>query len=166
MEVILLERSEDTKFEPITKIEYNNTYTHTITDFSFGNIPKSIIIQLYKDGRVFSHIIESWLATNYPLIHIKGCKKHDHIDNNNENIKYDQKTFTKGGCKFMPSNMIGEGRTFNKEIFEEKAKKLIYIIVSNINFPEIKIKFVRGIDLIVDYPNGVIPLKDFNKFFN
>ncbi len=66
----------------------------------------------------------------------------------------------------MPSNMIGEGRTFNKEIFEEKAKKLIYIIVSNINFPEIKIKFMRGIDLIVDYPSGIIPLKEFNKFFN
>ena len=62
--------------------------------------------------------------------------------------------------------MIGEGRTFNKEIFEEKAKKLIYIIVSNCNFPEIKIKFVRGIDLIIDYPKGVIPLKDLDKFFN
>ena len=66
----------------------------------------------------------------------------------------------------MPSNMIGEGRTFNKEIFEEKAKKLIYIIVSNVNFPEIKIKFVKGIEIIVQYPTGVIPLKDFDKFFN
>ena len=66
----------------------------------------------------------------------------------------------------MPSNMIGEGRKFNKELFEEKAKNLIYIIVSNIDFPEIKIKFVRGVDLIIDYPKGVIPLKDLNKFFN
>ena len=66
----------------------------------------------------------------------------------------------------MPSNMIGEGRKFNKEIFEEKAKKLIYIIVSNINFPEIKIKFVRGDDLIIDYPDGQIPFKDFDKIFN
>lgn len=62
--------------------------------------------------------------------------------------------------------MIGEGRTFNKEIFEEKAKKLIYIIVSNIHFPEIKIKFVKGSDLIVDYPSGIIPSKDFVKFFD
>ncbi len=147
-------------------IEYGVTYTHTIDEFSFGNIPQSVIIETYKDGRAFSHFIEPWLAINYPLIHIKGCKKHDHVDISDENIKYDQKTFTKGGCKFMPSNMIGEGRTFNKEIFEEKAKKLIYIIVSNINFPEIKIKFVKGIDLIIEYPTGVIPLKDFNKFFN
>jgi hypothetical protein len=147
-------------------IKYGITYSHILEEFSFGNIPKSEIIETYKDGRAFSHFIEPWLAMNYPLKHIKGCKKHDHVDMNDENIKYDQKTFTKRGCKFMPSNMIGEGRTFNKEIFEEKAKKLIYIIVSNINFPEIKIKFMRGIDLIVDYPSGIIPLKEFNKFFN
>ena len=66
----------------------------------------------------------------------------------------------------MPSNMIGEGRSFNKEVFEEKAKQLIYIIVSNVSFPEIKIKFVKGVVLIVDYPTGVIPSKDFVKFFN
>ena len=106
------------------------------------------------------------MAINYPLIHVKGCKKYDHTDINDENIKYDQKTFTARGCKFMPSNMIGEGRIFNKDIFEEKAKKLIYIIVSNVNFPEIKIKFVKGIDLIVYYPTGFIPLKDSVKFFN
>ena len=152
--------------EQKTTIEYNTTFTHTLEEFSFGNIPKSIIIETFKDGRAFSHFIEPWLAVNYPLTHIKGCKKHDHVDINDENIKYDQKTFTKLGCKFMPSNMIGEGRAFNKDVFEEKAKKLIYIIVSNINFPEIKIKFVKGIDLIVDYPTGVIPSKDFSKFFN
>ena len=150
----------------VETIEYGKTYVHLIDGFGFGNLPSSIIIDIYKDGRPFSHFIEPWLAINYPLIHVKGCKKYDHTDINDENIKYDQKTFTSGGCKFMPSNMIGEGRKFNKELFEEKAKKLIYIIVSNIDFPEIKIKFVRGVDLIIDYPKGVIQLKDLNKFFN
>ena len=105
MEVTPLERIEETVLEPITKIEYNNTYTHIIQEFGFGNIPKSIIIEIYKDGRGFSHLIEPWLATNYPLIHIKGCKQYDFVDSINENIKYEQKTFTKGGCKIMPSNM-------------------------------------------------------------
>jgi hypothetical protein len=155
------------KIEQSEPIEYGKTYTHVIDGFGFGNLQSSTIIEIYKDGRPFSHFIEPWLAINYPsLVHVKGCKKYDHTDIADENIKYDQKTFTSGGCKFMPSNMIGEGRTFNKEIFEEKAKKLIYIIVSNCNFPEIKIKFVRGIDLIIDYPKGVIPLKDLDKFFN
>ena len=155
------------KIEQSEPIEYGKTYTNVIDGFGFGNLQSSTIIEIYKDGRPFSHFIEPWLAINYPsLVHVKGCKKYDHTDIADENIKYDQKTFTSGGCKFMPSNMIGEGRTFNKEIFEEKAKKLIYIIVSNCNFPEIKIKFVRGIDLIIDYPKGVIPLKDLDKFFN
>jgi hypothetical protein len=149
-----------------TSIELNETMVHVIEDFSFGNLPKSAIIEIYKDGRAFSHFIEPWLAENYPLNHVKGCKKYDHTDLNDANVKYDQKTFTARGCKFMPSNMIGEGRSFNKEVFEEKAKELIYIIVSNVNFPEIKIKFVKGIDLIVDYPTGAIPSKDFVKFFN
>ena len=154
------------EFVETNNIIYNTTFTHIIDNFSFGNLPQSEIINIFTDGRPFSHFIESWLAINYPLIHIKGCKKYDHTDINDENIKYDQKTFTARGCKFMPSNMIGEGRKFDKEKFEEKAKKLIYIIVSNVNFPEIKIKFVKGIDLIINYPKGEISLKDFNKFFN
>jgi len=145
-------------------IIHNEVFTHTIEGIRFGNIPTTHLGDIFKDGRAFSHLIEPWIALNYPLTHITGCKQHDFVDS--ENIKYDQKTFTKGGCNFMPSNMIGEGRNFNKEVFEEKASKLIYIIVSNIHFPEIKIKFIKGIDLIVDYPNGKIPLKDFDKFFN
>ena len=152
---------------PTQEIELNKTYTHVLSNCGFDCLSPKILQQIFKDGRAFSHFIEPWLAINYPLIHITGCKKYDHTDINDENIKYDQKTFTKkGGCNFMPSNMIGEGRKFNKEIFEEKAKQLIYIIVSNVNFPEIKIKFVKGVDLIVDYPTGKIPSKDLVKFFD
>lgn len=147
-------------------IVYNKTFLHVIEQFTFGNIPTQSIIDILHDGRAFSHFIEPWLAINYPLTHVKGCKSYDHTDLHDESIKYDQKTFTARGCKFMPSNMIGEGRKFDQAIFEEKAKKLIYIIVSNINFPEIKIKFVKGVDLIIDYPKGIIPSKDFVKFFN
>ena len=156
----------ETETEKFT-IQYDKTITHIIENYGFGNLPKEAVANQYKDGRYFSHIIELWLSENYPILkHVKGCKKYDHVNIEDENIKYDQKTFTSGGCKFMPSNMIGEGRVFNLEVFQEKAKKLIYIIVSNIHFPEIKIKFVRGFDLIIQYPKGVIPLKDFDKFFN
>ena len=151
----------------MNRIIPNTTFTHIIENYNFGNLPQSALIEIYKDGRAFSHFIECWLAINYTdLVHVKGCKKHDHIDVIDENIKYDQKTFTKGGCKFMPSNMIGEGRAFNEVIFKEKASKLIYIIVSNVNFPEIKIKFIKGCELANEYPKGIISSKDFDKFFN
>ena len=157
---------ENTLKHEIKTFSLNTTYLHTIEDYCFGNIPKHILINTFKDGRAFAHFIEPWLEINYPIIHITGCKTYDHIDAHNMDIKYEQKTFTKRGCKFMPSNMIGEGRKFNQEIFEQKAKQLIYIIISNIYFPEIKIKFITGVDLLITYPNGIIPLKDFHKFFN
>lgn len=145
---------------------FNKTFIYNLTDYNFGNLPSQMIIEIFKDGRPFSHFIEKWLSLNFELIHIGGCKAYDFVDTNDENIKYDQKTFTLRGCKYMPSNMVGEGRKFDKEIFENKAKNLNYIIVSNVNFPEIKIKFVKGVDLIVDYPTGKIPSKDLVKFFD
>jgi len=121
--------------------------------------------EIFKDGRPFSHFIENWLSSTYDLTLVTGCKSYDFIDS--EGRKYDEKTFTiKSGCKFMPSSMIGTGRTFDQKKFEESATHLIYVIVSNIHFPEIKIKFVRGEELMARYPNGEISLKDFNKFFD
>ena len=143
------------------------THTYNLENISFDNLPPEIVNSIMKDGRVFSHFIEKWLEKKYPIIHIPGCKDHDFIDINNSEIKYDEKTFTESsGCNFCPSNMLGQGRIFDQEIFQEKAKKLVYCIVSNIHFPLIKVKFARGLDLIAKYPKGKIPLKDHIKFFN
>ena len=147
-------------------IELNKTFIHEIESYTFGNLPDEMCKEIWKDGRPFSHFIEVWIGNNYPLTHIKGCKKYDFIDNNNPEILYDEKTFTKKGCSFCPSNMLGQGRKFDKEIFEEKTKKLIFCIVSNIEFPTIKIRFIKGVELLIKYPNGKIPLKDYIKFFD
>ena len=112
------------------------TYTHILKNLSFDKLSEKIVLDILKDGRPFSHFIEHWLEETYSLKHIKGCKEYDFIDINNSEIKYDEKTFTKGGCKFCPSSMLGTGRKFNKEIFQEKANNMIYIIVSNINLPK------------------------------
>jgi hypothetical protein len=148
------------------EIELNITHTHIISNCGFDCLTQETLQQIFKDGRAFSHFIEPWLAEKYPLNHVTGCKKYDHTSKTDETILYDQKTFTARGCNIKPSNMIGEGRKFDETIFKEKASKLIYIIVSNINFPEIKVKFVRGSELLLKYPAGKIPLKDFNEFFN
>jgi hypothetical protein len=147
-------------------IQLNHVYTYRLQDIHFDCLPESMLTEIFKDGRAFSHFIEPWLAEKFPLNHITGCKKYDHTDKYDETIQYDQKTFTARGCKFLPSNMIGEGRHFDQVIFEEKAIKLTYIVVSNVNFPEIKIKFVKGSELAAAYPKGCIPSKDFDKFFN
>ena len=147
-------------------VELNKTFNHTIENYNFGNVPNIILKKQYRDGRSFSHVIEPWLAVNYPLTYIEGCKKYDFTDKNFPDILYDEKTFTKRGCDFRPSNMKGQGRTFNKELFKEKTKNLVFCIVSNIDFPNIKVRFVKGSELILKYPNGKIPSKDLVKFFD
>ncbi len=74
-------------------ILYNTTYIHTLKDISFGNIPYTNMIEIFKDGRAFSHLIEPWLAINYPLIHVTGCKQYDHTNDVTKNIKYEHLYF-------------------------------------------------------------------------
>ena len=147
------------------QVKLNKTFSHTLSGYGFGGLSVEKVNEIYKDGRVFSHFIEHWLEQNYPMVHVGGCKDHDFTDTVNKEIIFDEKTFTKGGCKFMPSSMIGSGRTFDKEKFLEKADRLIYCIVSNIYFPDIKIKFVPGHELIKKYPNGTIHVNEHDTFF-
>lgn len=146
-------------------IELNKTYTFLIEDVSFGSLPEETIREIFLDGRAFSHFIEPWLAIHFPLKHIKGCKEYDHIGLDDPETLYDAKTMTRGGCKFCPSNMLGAGRHFDSAVFIEKAKKLVYIIVCNVDFPTIQVRFVRGEELATRYPNGSIPLSDRSTFY-
>jgi hypothetical protein len=61
--------------------------------------------------------------------------------------------------------MIGQGRHFDQAVFDEKSKKLIYVIVSNVNFPNLKIRFVKGTDLASKYPTGEIKFSQHDIFF-
>ena len=63
---------------------------------------------------------------------------------------------TKGGLKFKPSNMIGTGRTFNYQGMVDKAQDMIYIACDIIDFPQIKVIFKEGMDLVREYPDGEI----------
>ena len=148
-----------------TSVQLNKTFDHIIENYLFGNLSPNVCSNIFKDGRLFSLFIEKWIEKNYSLKHISGCKDHDFIDNKYLDTKYDEKTFTKYGCRFCPSNMVGKGRKFDKVKCEEKCKGLIFCIVSNINFPNIKVRFVAGEELIKKYPKAKIPRKDHDKFF-
>jgi hypothetical protein len=152
--------------ENVPSVLLDHTFVHEIENYSFGNLPAEVCREIYKDGRPFSHFIEHFIDYNYPLDHVSGCKKYDFTDRNAPTILYDEKTFTKQGCNFPPSNMLGQGRVFVQEEFELHCKKLIFCIVSNIDFPTIKIRFVRGEELMLKYPKGKIHLKDHEKFFD
>jgi len=149
----------------MSSIVFNKTITKVIEDVSFGSLSREVLQNLFKDGRIFSHFAEHFLAQDYNLKHITGCKGHDLTDTSDAAIQYEQKTFTGNGCKFMPSNMIGQGRHFDQAVFDEKSKKLIYVIVSNVDFPNLKIRFVKGVDLASKYPTGEIKFSQHDNFF-
>ena len=143
----------------------NNTYEFKINNINISNLKKKNINYMFKDGRFFSHFIENWLDKNCKrLQRVDGCKDHDFIDKQNKDIKYEQKTWTKNGLVFLPSNMVGTKRKINYTKFKNKNNQLKYIIVSNIHFPNIKIKFIDGKCLLEKYPSGITRSK-YTFFF-
>ncbi len=138
------------------KIELNKTYNFNIDSVSFGSIPKVRIHEFFKDGRVASFFLEEQLPHWFPeLTRIEGNKDHDHVDTLGR--KYDAKNFTKGGLRFMPSNQMGAGRKFNALVAHDKANKLIYICCDIVEFPKVRVKFVKGSELIKEYPKCSVP---------
>ncbi len=143
----------------MNSIEFDKVYKFDLSGtFSFGALPVPLLIEVIKDGRVASHLLEPQLVTWFPeLKHVKGCKDHDHINRGDENIKYDAKNFTPAsGCKFMPSSMVGTGREFDEEKFLVKTKNMNYIICDIIDFPKVSVIFKKGSELASQYPNGTI----------
>lgn len=148
------------------EIFMNTTYVYYASEYNFENLPKEKLNKIYQDGRIFAFMIEYWLEANFQNLKHVDKKIYDFIHEKKEEIKYDEKTFTKRNCDIKPSKMKGKGRKTDQNEFQSIAKTLIYIIVSNVNFPEIKIQFIHGEKFLQTYPDGIIPSKDHDKFFN
>jgi len=145
-------------------IEVNKTYKFEIENYSFGNLTLKELNRLFEDGRFASPFLEIHLTKWFDeLIHITGNKGHDHVGKNGK--LYDAKNFTKNGLKFKPSNMLGQGRTFDPEVAHKKANKLIYICCDIVDFPKIRVKFVEGSELVKQYPRCEISIKNREAFY-
>ena len=149
-------------------IKYDKVYEFDLTGTaSFGDLEEEEVYEIYKDGRVASHLLEPQLVKWFPALnHVKGCKGHDHVHNRDGRL-FDAKNFTcSGGCRFMPSKMIGIGRTFDKEAFLEKAKDMTYIICDIVEFPKVRVIFKEGAGLARKYPKGSIPKSERDILFS
>lgn len=145
-------------------IEIGKTYKFNVERIEFGDIPKKRLHEFFKDGRNASFVLEEQLTHWFDeLTRVEGNKDHDHVDN--EGRKYDAKNFTKHGLKFMPSNQLGAGRKFNESIAHSKAKELIYICCDIVNFPTVRVKFIKGEDLIKQFPKCSIPNSKRDVFY-
>jgi len=137
-------------------IQLNKTYNFTIDNFAFGNLTRDEMIDVFRDGRFVSPLMERELTKLFPALkHVTGNKDHDHVDDKGN--LYDAKNFTKNGLKFKPSNQLGQGRAFNATIAHQKASKLIYICCDIIDFPNVRVRFIEGANLVKRYPLCEVP---------
>ena len=146
-------------------IELNKTYYKEIENFSFGELTKEELTELFKDGRTTSRFMEKLATKWFPELTNVDEKHYDHVDT--EINRYEMKGFTKGGCNFVPSGMLGMGRRIDLNELAEviSEHKLTYIITDIVEFPKIRIRFTDGKELLKTYPKGNIKLKEREDFF-
>ena len=140
--------------------------TFTVENISFGDLSSEELAVMFTDGRLASHFLERQLTKWYPFLKFVDKKGHDHIHIDNEEDKYDQKCFTKGGLGFAPSHMGGKGRVFVQEEAHDHAKDITYICCDVVDFPTVRVRFAKGSDLIKVYPKCKVPFKDRGEFFD
>ena len=143
---------------------FDKTYTFDFTgSVSFGGLPEAVICEMFKDGRLASHFLERQLEVWFPELTFVNAKGYDHVDT--AGVKYDQKCFTKGGLRFMPSGMIGAGRKLDEAVAQEHAREINYICCDIVDFPLVRVVFKRGTDLANEYSKCAVPFKDRAKLF-
>lgn len=143
------------------QINLNQIYTFECPA-SFGTLSQKLVNQLFTDGRRASGFLERQLELWFPDLTFVDGKGYDHVDLQQQ--KYDAKCFTQRGAKFCPSNMIGVGRSVNEEKLWEHATQMIYIFCDVVDFPQVRVIYKKGTDLL-NYPKGNIPFKDRDVLF-
>ena len=137
------------------QIQFNKVYNYEVKDYGFDGLDNDLVIDIFKDGRVFSHFSELLLENLFPELVYVDEKGYDFTREGCPNL--DAKTFTKAsGLEICPSNMLGQGRVFDQEKFEGTALSQDYIRTDNSVFPHLKIVFVHGKDVIEEYPKGKV----------
>ena len=129
-----------------------------------GLLSESTVLELFKDGRIASPFLERLVELWFDNLKFVDKKGYDHICLQSGQ-KYDLKCFTKRGMSFALSQMLGAGRKVDKDVLKEHAETMIYICCDINDFPNIRIRFADGKELIQKYPNGKIPFSHREKFF-
>lgn len=149
------------------KIQYDTIYCFDFEDqVQFGDLPKELVHQLFQDGRVASKFLENHIPIWFPELKFVDESGYDHVDVATGLRKWDLKGFTKGGASYVPSNMIGAGRTINITEAHEHANSIDYIFSDVSEFPKVRIQFKQGKEMVTEFPTGKISYKQRSKLFN
>jgi hypothetical protein len=146
--------------------ELDTTYPIIIDNYAFGRCSSDALSELFRDGRVASRFIELEVLERFSGLRgaeSSNAKGYDMVGRGGQ--KLEVKTFTKGGCKFVPSYMVGSGRKMDvKKAKKETVAK--YLCIADItDFPHVNLVFKLFADVWSEYPNGVITYKNKQKLF-
>ena len=150
------------------KIDYDTIYHFDLTDrVQFGEMPDATLYKIFQDGRIISKFLEHYIPIWFPEVKFVDARGHDHVDVATGLKKWDLKGFTiKSGARYMPSNMIGGGRTKNLQEAHAHAHTIDYIFSDVIDFPKIRIQFKTGTELVTRFPSGEIAVRQRDELFD
>ena len=123
-----------------TKTLFDNSKKYK-TDMSskltYGDIPKSVLFEIFKDGRVAGLINESLVASLFKNIAktlVEGAAFD--VYDKKWGTTYEVRSVTKGGTKTCPSAMVGVGRKYNADNHLEKMVNIDYFLFVDVrSFP-------------------------------
>lgn len=145
-------------------IEINREYIKTVSNYGFDSLPSDILHKLFTKGTVVSHFLEELLPFWFPELKFVNGAGYDHI--HNDGTLYEMKCFTRGGAKWAPSNMVGKGRKIDKEKMYDNARDKIYVFANVTEFPNIRLVFKSGINMITKHPSGSISKSRWLELIN
>lgn len=149
------------------KIDYDTIYHFDFSDcVTFGDLDQQTVYELFKDGRVASKFLERYIPLWFPELEFVDATGYDHVDVATGQRKWDLKGFTKGGASYVPSNMLGAGRTIDLQEAHNHANTIDYIFSDVVDFPKVQIQFKSGRQLVQEFPRGKIDFKYRSKLFD
>jgi len=147
-------------------IIYNKIFSFDLSGrVAFGDLPQEKLYKLFTDGRVASKFLEHHLPLWFPEIQYVDGQGFDHVKIDNGR-KFDLKGFTPRGACYAPSEMLGKGRKIIVEKVHEHAQHIDYIFSDITEFPQVRIIFKHGTDLVRDFPSTKIKKNQRDQLFS
>ena len=160
----------DTDSTTLPEINYDTVYTYDLTGkVRFWDLKEEEdLYELFRDGRTSSRFLERQIPKMFAQFEYVDGFGHDWLKEIINMVE--GKCYTKGGCNFAPSKMVGSSRKVKPDEVQKHIEEnnLDYILMDIREFPVIRMRFVKGSKLIKDHPNCKIgnSKKMSKKYFN
>jgi hypothetical protein len=144
-------------------IQFDSPYKFEVEDFSFGNLNRLILIELFVDGRVASKFLERHIPIWFSELTFVDKAGYDFI--HEDGSRYEAKCFTKSGLNYSASKYQGVGREIDINEHTKHASSTNYILCDVVSFPIIRVVFFDGKTLLSRYPTGLIKYAERHRIF-